>query len=140
MATKKATATDERNISTCVEFSTEASKPGALAMAMRSVFKGSLKYGSMMALVTTARGGVRPTPGDPGPDIAVSGMYAVLGDGKTVSVTFDTPLNSFGAQTVSGQMLLSSDFKSGYTTFTVTSKSDYASTTTENVRINAGRG
>jgi hypothetical protein len=138
MATKKATATNER-IATSFAFRTEASKPGAIAMTGTALAMGLRDYGNIVAVVATARSGVRPQPGDPGPEIAVTGMYTALGDGKTVSITFDTPPNSFGSETVSGQMLLSNDFKSGYATFTVSSKKDYVPTTAANVKVSVGR-
>ena len=137
MATKKATATDER-ITVSREFRTEASRPGALAMTMRTLATGRPGYGWFMAVATVGPSGVRIND-DPSGDIPVIGMYAVLGDKQGISVTFDTAPNSFSSQTLSGQIILSPDERTGYTTFTVSSRGDKAPTTVENVKISAAR-
>ena len=133
-------ATSEQRTTVSREFRTEASKPGAPVMTLRAMATGRLRYGWFMALANIGPSGVRIND-DIGGDIPVIGMYAALGDkqGERVSITFDTAPNSFTSQTVSGQISLSPDERTGYATFTFSSRGDKAPTTVENVKINAAR-
>ena len=122
------------------EFRTEAAKPGGPVLALRMVFTGSNGYGWGVGVANVALSGVKTAGDDFGGDIPITGMYAILGDKKNVSVTLDSPPHgSPNGHTISGQMSLASDLKTGYTTFTYTSKDGAGLTTVENVKVNAAR-
>jgi hypothetical protein len=122
------------------QYRTDASQPGGGVMNLRLMLTGGPGYGWVAGVANIGQSGVRVAGDDVSGDLAVTGMYAFLGDKQrqSVAVTLDsTTQPPFGAQTITGQMLLSSDLKTGYATFTYTSKGDRAITTVENVKVNA---
>jgi hypothetical protein len=135
MATPKATTNQRTTVSR--EFRTDASRPGALTLTLRTLATGRPGYGWFMAMANVAPSGVRINDDIDG-DIPVIGMYAVLGDKQGISVTFDTAPNSVTSQKVSGQLTLSPDEQSGFGTFTFLARGEKA-TTVENVKLSAAR-
>ena len=134
MATPKATTNARTTVSR--EFRTDASRPGAPVLTLRTIATGRPGYGWMMAMANVAPSGIARASDDIDGDIPVIGMYAVLGDKQGISVTFDTAPNSFSSQTLSGQLILSPDEQSGFGTFTFSSR-DGKATTVENVKLSA---
>ena len=137
MATQKATATNNQRTTVSREFRTDASRPGAPVLTLRTMATGRPGYGWFMAMANVAPSGVRINDDIDG-DVPVIGMYAVLGDNKGISVTFDTAPNSFTAQKVSGQLILAPGEQSGFGTFTFMAGSA-KSMTVENVKLSAVR-
>jgi hypothetical protein len=134
-STKAAT----ERISVNRQYRTEALKPGGAVLSVNFLMVGGPRYGTTLAVANVLRSGVKPPgPGDDiGGDLPVMGMYAFLGgkQGESVNVTFDSIPTVFGAQTISGQMNLAADLKTGHATFTYSSKGDHSLTTVENVKV-----
>ncbi len=137
-STKPAT----ERISVNRQYRTEASKPGAAALSINFLMMGGPRYGTALAIANVGPSGVaKPSVDDISGDLPVIGMYALLGgkQGENINVTFDSIPTVPGAQTISGQLNLSTDLKTGYGTFTYSSKRDHSLTTVENVKVNLAK-